>query len=178
MFIIVSIMTFAVAVAGFFIWPGTPDKPNHFVLSQEELDAARKRLADIDNDAAESNAALKITRAFLKRVLTSWKLWVLSSWTLFFWNSDPQPWGGYLLWIKSLGRFSDAEVNRIGSSAPALGILYVLVINFSSDLWLGRPTAIVIAHMVNILSMAFSLLGGCQRVHCGLPSTFTTLPLA
>ncbi|KAL2832324.1 major facilitator superfamily domain-containing protein [Aspergillus pseudoustus] len=151
-FIIVSLMTFVVAVAGFFIWPGTPDIPNKLFLSDEEITLARKRMQE--NGTGASNAATpKFSLPLLKSVFTDWKVYVLTFWNVLFWNSDPQPWGGYLLWVKSLNRFSTSEVNRIGSSAPGVGIAYVLFINFSSDLWLGRTGAIILAHIVNIVSM-------------------------
>ncbi|KAL2405850.1 putative transporter SEO1 [Exophiala dermatitidis] len=152
MFIIVSLMTFVVAIAGFFVWPGTPDIPNKLFLNEEELQVARRRLQE-NGTGAKNNAIPKLSLGLLKSVFTSWKVYTLVAWNIFFWNSDPQPWGGYLLWIKSLGRYTNAEVNRLGSSAPGIGILYVLFINFSSDLWLGRTGAILLAHTVNIVSM-------------------------
>ncbi|KAL2819603.1 MFS general substrate transporter [Aspergillus cavernicola] len=152
-FIIVSLMTFVVAIAGFFIWPGTPDIPNKLFLSDTEIDLARKRMQE--NGTGANNAdGPKLSLALIKSVFSNWKLYVLTFWNVLFWNSDPQPWGGYLLWIKSLARFSTPEVNRIGSSAPGVGIAYVLFVNFSSDLWLGRSGSIVLAHTVNIVSMA------------------------
>ncbi|EXJ79749.1 hypothetical protein A1O3_08032 [Capronia epimyces CBS 606.96] len=160
MFIIVGLMTFVVAFAGFFIWPGTPDIPNKLFLSDEELDIARHRLQENGTDGTRpANIALpKVTLGLLKTVFTSWKVYALVVWNLFFWDSDPQPWGGYLLWIKSLGRYSNAQVNRLGASAPGVGILYVLFINFSSDLWLGRTGSIVLAHVVNIVSMVILVI--------------------
>lgn len=145
-------MTFVVAIAGFFIWPGTPDIPNKLFLSDEEVHLAQERMNK--NGTGETNAtAPKFSLGLLRAVFTNWRVYVLTIWNILFWNSDPQPWGGYLLWIKSLNRYSTAEVNRIGASAPGIGILYVLFINFSSDLWLGRTASIVLAHIVNITSM-------------------------
>ncbi|KAL2795219.1 major facilitator superfamily domain-containing protein [Aspergillus keveii] len=156
-FIIVSLMTFVVAIAGFFIWPGTPDIPNKLFLSDAELSLARKRMADNGTgsnvDTNTNTAVPKVNLALLKSIFTDWKIYTLTIWDILFWNSDPQPWGGYLLWLKSLNRFSTSSVNRIGSSSPGLGIAYVLFINFSSDLWLGRTNSIILAHVVNIASM-------------------------
>jgi hypothetical protein len=157
MFIIVSIMSFVIAIVGFFIWPGTPDIPNKLFLSEEELQAARRRLEEVGN-GAKNNPVPKLNGKLLRMVFTNWKVYVLTIWNVLFWNSDPQPWGGYLLWIKSLNKYSEADVNRIGASAPGLGIFYVLFINFSSDLWLGRAPAIVLAHLVNIMSMTILVI--------------------
>jgi hypothetical protein len=150
-------MTFVIAIAGFFIWPGTPDIPNKLFLSDAELSLARKRMADNGTgsnvDTNTNTAVSKVNLALLKSIFTDWKIYTLTFWDILFWNSDPQPWGGYLLWLKSLNRFSTSAVNRIGSSSPGLGIAYVLFINFSSDLWLGRTNSIILAHVVNIVSM-------------------------
>ncbi|KAJ4305057.1 MFS transporter (Seo1) [Kalmusia sp. IMI 367209] len=144
MFIIVALMTFVVAIAGVIVWPGTPDIPNRLFLSKTELALVRDRLQRKDN-VEDPAGNRKVTIDFLKSIFTSWKVYVITFWNILFWNSDPQPWGGYLLWIDSLGRYSAAEVNRLGASAPGIGIL--------SDLWLGRTGAIVLAHVVNIMSM-------------------------
>lgn len=145
-------MTFVVAIAGFFIWPGTPDIPNKLFLSDEEVLLAQERMNR--NGTGKDNAtAPKFSLSILRAIFTNWRVYVLTIWNILFWNSDPQPWGGYLLWIKSLNRYSTPEINRIGASAPGIGIMYVLFINFSSDLWLGRTASIVLAHIVNITSM-------------------------
>lgn len=152
MFIIVAIMTFVVAIIGFFIWPGTPDIPNKLFLTDEDLELAQKRIKE-NHTEQQVDGIRKIPVGLLRTIFTSWRIYALTIWNIFFWNSDPQPWGGYLLWIKSLGRYSESQVNAVGSSAPGIGILYVLFINFSSDLWLGRTGAILLAHTVNIVSM-------------------------
>ncbi|KAE8334074.1 major facilitator superfamily domain-containing protein [Aspergillus sergii] len=150
MYIIVALMTLVVAIAGFFIWPGTPDIPNKLFLSDEDIALARKRMEE-NGTGASNNSIPKFSLRLLKSVITDWEIYVLTWWNVLFWNSDAQVWGGYLLWIESLGRYSAAQINSLGSSAPAVGILYVLFINFSSDLWLGRTGAIVLSHLVNII---------------------------
>ena len=155
-FIIVAAMTFPVAIAGFFLWPGTPSKPNMLFLSEEELTLARKRVTENSMGAKHSPPVLSLT--LLKAIFTDWKIYVITIWNVIFWQSDPQPWGGYLLWLKSLGWYSDARVNALGSMAPGLGIFYVLFINFSSDLWLGRTGALCLAHIVNIVSMTILVI--------------------
>ncbi|KAL5335914.1 major facilitator superfamily domain-containing protein [Aspergillus crustosus] len=99
-FIIVSLMTFVVAIAGFFIWPGTPSIPNKLFLTDAEIHLARKRMAD--NGTGDTLTTAKHALLPLLR---------------------------------------------------GLGIAYVFFVNFSSDLWLGRLNAIILAHLVNITSM-------------------------
>lgn len=54
--------------------------------------------------------------------------------------------GGFLLWLKEVERCSTSEVSDLGTIAPALGILYTLIISFASDLVLGLALAITAAH--------------------------------
>ncbi|RDW64660.1 retrograde regulation protein 2-1 [Coleophoma cylindrospora] len=151
MFIISALMTIPVAIAGVFVWPGTPAKPNMLFLSDEELSLAVKRLKETKADTDDSSD--QTTRQLLSHILKDWKIYVLTFWDILFWNAGSTSYGGYLLWLKSLKRYSTPEVNQLGTTAPALGILYVLVVNFSSDLLWGPSGAIAFAHIWNFTSM-------------------------
>ncbi|KAN0114445.1 MFS general substrate transporter [Hyaloscypha variabilis] len=151
MFIISALMTIPVAIAGVFVWPGTPAKPNKLFLSDAELDLAVRRLKDIKADTEE-----RVTRSrtqLLRHILTDWKIYILTFWDILFWNAGSTSYGGYLLWLKSLHRYSTPKVNQLGTTAPALGILYVLFVNFSSDLLWGPEGAIAFAHTWNFTAM-------------------------
>jgi hypothetical protein len=89
----------------------------------------------------------------LRYILTDWKIYILTLWAVFFWNAGSTSYGGYLLWLKSLHRYSTPKVNQLGTTAPALGILYVLFVNFSSDLLWGPSGAIAFAHTWNFTAM-------------------------
>ncbi|TVY46174.1 putative transporter [Lachnellula occidentalis] len=151
MFIISALMTIPVAIAGVFIWPGTPAKPNKLFLSDAELELAVKRLKDINSDTDERP---KLTRLqLLRKIATDRRVYALTIWDIFFWNAGSSSYGGYLLWLKSLNRFSTPKVNQLGTTAPALGIFYVLFVNFSSDLLWGPSGAIAFAHIWNFTAM-------------------------
>ena len=151
MFIIVSLMTIPVAIAGAFIWPGTPARPNRLFLSQTELDLAVHRLKDVKSD---TEGKLTQTRLQLvKKIFQDPKIWLLTFWDILFWNAGSTSSGGYLLWLKSLHRFSTPKVTQLGTTAPALGIFFVLFVNFSSDLLWGPSGAIAFAHTWNFLAM-------------------------
>lgn len=151
MFIISALMTIPVAIAGVFIWPGTPAKPNMLFLSEEELTLAKNRLKANRSDISEKP---KVTRGqLLWSIVTDWKVYALTFWDVLFWNSGSSSYGGYLLWLKSLKRFSTPKVTQIGTTAPALGIFYVLFVNFSSDLLWGPSGAIAFAHTWNFTAM-------------------------
>ncbi|KAH7370098.1 retrograde regulation protein 2 [Rhexocercosporidium sp. MPI-PUGE-AT-0058] len=151
MFIISALMTFPVAIAGMFIWPGTPARPNKLFLSNTELALAVSRL---QKNTADVDERIKKTRLqLLKQIFTDWKVYVLTFWAVLFWNAGSTSYGGYLLWLKSLHRFSTPKVTQLGTTAPALGIFYVLFVNFSSDLIWGPSGAITFAHTWHFIAM-------------------------
>jgi hypothetical protein len=151
MFIIVSLMTIPVAIVGVLIWPGTPARPNRLFLSQKELDLAVHRLKGVKADTKEQ---VQLNRLELvKRVFKDWKIYVLTFWDILFWNAGSTSSGGYLLWLKSLHRFSTPKVTQLGTTAPGLGIFFVLFVNFSSDLLWGPSGAIAFAHIWNLIAM-------------------------
>ena len=151
MFIITALMTIPVGVAGIFIWPGTPARPNLLILTQAELEQAKRRLAVYKTDISTKPQKTRVQ--LIRHIFSDWKIYVLTIWAILFWNAGATSTGGYLLWLKSLKRFSSVKVNQLGSTAPAMGIFYVLFINFSSDLFLGRTGAIAFAHAMNTTAM-------------------------
>ena len=153
MFIINAVLTIPIGIFGVWIWPGTPDKPNTTILTKQELELAKQRLID-----AGHKQHSELTWVTIRRIFTDWKIYVLTIWDIFFWNASSYPYGGYLLWIKSLKRYSAAKINQLGSTAPAVGIFYVLFINFSADLLWGRTGAIFAAHIWNLTGLIILLV--------------------
>ncbi|KAE9962446.1 hypothetical protein BLS_000310 [Venturia inaequalis] len=151
MFIITALMTIPVGISGFFIWPGTPARPNLRFLTHEELALAKFRLEVDKSDATEDKRKTRIQ--ILRSIFTDWKIYVLTFWVVLFWNGGGNSSGGYLLWLKSLKRYDSVKVNQLGSTAPALGIGYVLFINFASDLFLGRTGALLLGQSMNFIGM-------------------------
>ncbi|KAJ5948530.1 Major facilitator superfamily domain general substrate transporter [Penicillium verhagenii] len=150
LFIINAIITLPLAVAGYFIWPGTIAKPNRLVLSRAELELARARLETGQQGSRTKSAPF--TWALAKRITTSSRFWLVLIWDGFFFNSSANS-ASFLLWLKSLGRYSSAKENQLNSIPPALGVFIILFINFSSDLWLGRAGAITLASVVNFTGL-------------------------
>lgn len=148
MYIICSCITFAFGLLGIFMFPGTPEMPNRLVLTDHDIELAKRRL---EKDGPRR--AAQLSWRTVKNVFSSWKLYVLLVWDILFWNGCLNTNGGYLLWIKSLDRFSSSKINSLGSTAPALGIFYVLFICFGSDLFLGRAGAITLACVWNIIGL-------------------------
>ncbi|OAP60045.1 hypothetical protein AYL99_05047 [Fonsecaea erecta] len=149
MYIICALITIPVGFLGFFLLPGTPDIPNRLFLKDHDLALAKKRL--LRTGHATSG---KFTFATLKRVAGAWQVWAFLVLDIFFWNgSINTSSGGYLLWLKSLKRYSAGRLNQLGAISPALGIFYVLFICFSSDLLWGPAWAITVAHVWNSIGL-------------------------
>jgi hypothetical protein len=150
MYIICAIITLPVAVLGYFILPGSPDKPNKFVLNEKDVQLAKARLGRAAHETKESALSWRT----VLRVGSNWKFWALLLLDIFFWNACLNTSaGGYQLWLKSLGRYPTSRLNELAAISPALGIIYTLFICFSSDLLFGPAWAITIAHVWNITGL-------------------------
>jgi hypothetical protein len=148
MFILGAIITLPLAVLGLFIWPGTPDKPNRLLLSEDEIKLVRSRF---ERYGAKLEALPSSWKSLIK-IFTGWKFYILVIWDIFFFNSGANT-AAFLLWIKNLHRFDVSHINQLGTIAPALEIFYVLFINFNADLFLGRPGAITLACLWNLTGL-------------------------
>lgn len=148
LFIINAIITLPLAFLGYFIWPGTPARPNRLVLSKAELELARTRLERYGAKVQSS----PFSATLLKKVFTNWRFYVLIFWDILFFNSSSNT-ASFLLWIKSLKRYDTATINNLAAISPALGIFFVLFINYSADLWIGRPAAITLASAFNFTNL-------------------------
>ncbi|KAJ9636958.1 MFS transporter (Seo1) [Knufia peltigerae] len=150
MYIICAIITVPIGILGYFVLPGTPAQPNRLFLKQSDIDLAEARLKRDGHNTSGEKAGL----GTIRQVLTNGRFWALLLLDIFFWNgSINTSSGGFLLWLKSLNRYSKARVNELGSASPALGIFYTLFICFSSDLLWGPAWAITVAHTWNIIGL-------------------------
>ncbi|KIW91734.1 uncharacterized protein Z519_07702 [Cladophialophora bantiana CBS 173.52] len=149
MYIICALITIPVGFLGYFLLPGTPDIPNRLFLKEHDLVLAKKRLQRTGHATSG-----KFTFGTLKKVAVSWQVWAFLLLDIFFWNgSINTSTGGYLLWLKSLKRYSAGRLNQLGAISPALGIFYVLFVCFSSDLLWGPAWAITVAHVWNSIGL-------------------------
>jgi MFS family permease len=149
MYIICAIITIPVGILGFCVLPGTPDKPNKWVVRESDVKLAKERLLRAGHKV-EGNVTL---HTFVK-IAKNPRVWALLLLDIFFWNgSINTSTGGYLLWLKSLKRYSPARINQLGAISPAMGIFYTLAVCFASDLVLGPAWAITIAHIWNIIGL-------------------------
>ena len=151
MFIIDAIISFAVGIIGFYAIPGTPKQCYSIFLTDEEILLAKKRLN-------KNNTAIDVTeqRSFFdkklwKKVFTSWHVYVLTLWNIFCWNNNNGTSGAYLLWLKSLKRYSVGKVNQLSAATPAVGILWLILTGCYADLFHSRWQAIIWSQVLNII---------------------------
>lgn len=154
MYIICSIITVPIGILGYLVLPGTPEKPNRLFLNQHDIDLSVERLKR-DGHKMTGN----VTFGTIKNLFTKWQFWAFLLLDIFFWNGSVNTTtGGYLLWLKSLKRFTPARLNNLGAISPALGIIYTLFICFASDLVLGPAWAITVAHIWNIIGLVILVI--------------------
>lgn len=146
MYIICAIITIPVGIVGYFIIPGTIDKPNKYVLSEEDLLIARRRL---DRNGHTMQGKLRLRH--IKYIMSSKHFWIVVFVDVLFWNAGINS-GAFLLWLKSLKRYDTATVNEYGTIPPAMGIFFTLFANFSSDLLWGPVWGITFASGMNTLT--------------------------
>lgn len=149
MYIICAVITIPIGILGYLVIPGSPEQPNRKVLRQRDIEQAVERLKKAGHVSRG-----KFQWATMKKVLLTWHFWGIIVMDVLFWNAGIQSSAGsFLLWIKSLGRYSTSRVNELGTIAPALGIFYTLAVCFASDLVLGPAWAITVASTWNAIGL-------------------------
>lgn len=156
LFVINALITMPLALVGFFLWPGTPTRPNRLAVGPRELALARARLerggARLEAEGGDRGGSVSFSWALLARVIRRRRFWVLVLWDVLFFNTSANS-AAFLLWIKSLGRYDTADLNSLAAISPALGIGFVLLVNFAADLWVSRAAAITIASAFNFTAL-------------------------
>ena len=149
MYIICALITFPVGILGYFLLPGTIDQPNRWILNDKDIEIAKRRL---ESSGHVTHGTFKV--GHLKKIFLSPQFWTVILVDVLFWNAGiHKSTGSFLLWIKSLNKYSPAKVNELGTIAPALGILYNLVACFASDLILGPAWAMTVASTINAIGL-------------------------
>ncbi|KAG4415635.1 hypothetical protein IFR04_011249 [Cadophora malorum] len=142
-FIITSVCTLPLAFVGWFVFPGTPDKPNRLSINKRDIEIAKKRL-----ESSGHRPPADWTWKLVKKVFSTWHIYALVFWDITFWNGSLNTAnGGYLLWVKPLKRYSIPEVNNLGATMPAIGIFITLAA------W-----AITLAYIMNSLGLIIIII--------------------
>ncbi|PYH94024.1 MFS general substrate transporter [Aspergillus ellipticus CBS 707.79] len=127
LFIIDGIFTIPVALVGFFVFPGVPDSPRPFFLTESDIALAKDRAR-----RANIRRPGKMSLDVFKRTLKRWHIWVfvlcyacmiLSSYPTLYMN----------LWLEAEG-YSVTQINKLPTVTYAINIVAS---------WLGTTLAAI-----------------------------------
>ncbi|CAI4841731.1 hypothetical protein SCEPF1_0075001600 [Saccharomyces cerevisiae] len=148
-FIIDAIISVAVGIIGFYSLPGDPYNCYSIFLTDDEIRLARKRLKENNTEKSDFSAKIFDIKVW-KRIIFDWKIYVLTLWNIFCWNNNNVSSGAYLLWLKSLKRYSVPKLNQLSMITPGLGMVYLAVTCLLADKSHSRWFAIVFTQLFNI----------------------------
>lgn len=149
-FIIDAIISVVVGIIGFYSLPGDPYNCYSIFLTDDEIRLARKRLDENNTEKSDFSSKIFDIKVW-KRIVFDWKIYVLTLWNVFCWNNNNGSSGAYLLWLKSLKRFSVPELNRLSMVTPALGMIYLTLTGLFADKLHSRWGAILATQVFNFM---------------------------
>ncbi|KPM41484.1 hypothetical protein AK830_g5061 [Neonectria ditissima] len=127
LFIIDGIFTIPVALLGFVIFPGVPDSPRPFYLTEQDIELVKKR-----NEKAGIRRPGKLGRDVFKRTLSRWHIWVfVFCYICMIISSYPSSYMN--LWLKEEG-YSVEKINTL----PTVTFAITVVAS-----WLGTTLAAI-----------------------------------
>lgn len=150
LFVIDVIITIPIAIIGFFTIPGTPNDCYSLWLSDRDIYLARHRLREA-GIGLKSHGPKFFDWALWKKVLTSWQFYWFTIISIFLWNNSNASSGAYILWLKSLNKYSIPLVNQYSTITPALGIVWITVASVISDLFRSRFLSIMVTQSLNLV---------------------------
>lgn len=164
LFIIDGIFTIPVAIIGYFVFPGIPDSPKPFYLTDEDIALAKER-----SRRSKIQRPGKLDWDVFRRTVRRWHIWVfvfcymyaswpLSSNVLWFNGSigadedscmiiSAYPFSYMNLWLKARGTYSVTQINNL----PPVTYAVQIVVS-----WLGTTLAAVYPSWV-----IYSIAVGC-----------------
>jgi len=148
LFIIDTVISLPIAIAGFFFLPDVPEITKAWYLTPEDIAIAQKRM----KLEGRANRA-PYTKAKIRKIFRSWHLYSLITLYVFFNNGNGasgQP--AFQLWLKSKG-YSVYAINTYPTITSAIAVVMTLVYAWTSDtIFRGaRWPPIVFSGIVNII---------------------------
>lgn len=148
LFIVDTIISLPIAVAGFFFMPDVPEICRAWYFKEEEIALAQKRM----QLEGRANRA-PLTKKKLKIIFSSWHIYLLPLLYIFFNNGNgasSQP--AFQLWLKAQG-YSVTEINTYPTITSAITVVTTLIYAWSSDtIFKGeRWPPIVFSGCINII---------------------------
>ncbi|KAI1182800.1 MFS general substrate transporter [Nemania serpens] len=151
LFIVNTIISLPIAIAGFFLFPDVPEITKAWWLTKGDIAMANQRMA-LEGRAKRG----KYTKAKFKKIFSSWHIYALVLLYIFFNNGTgygSQP--AFSLWLKSEG-YDVTAVNTYPTIASAISVLFTFIYAWSSDTVFrgARWPPMVFAGTVNIVTNA------------------------
>ena len=128
LFIIDTVISLPIAVAGFFFLPDVPEVTRAWYFSKEEITLAKRRM-ELEGRANRQ----PFTKKKVKKIFSSWHIYALPILYIFFNNGCAmlsQP--AFSLWLKSKGH-SISDINTYPTVTSAVGVVTTLIYSWSSD---------------------------------------------
>ncbi|KAI5474962.1 hypothetical protein MNV49_002146 [Pseudohyphozyma bogoriensis] len=140
-------------IAGYFCFPGFPDRPNplaKWYLPEEAYVAARRRVDRLGRQNPKPLTFRRFGRVFLR-----WELWILGvlCWDV---NTTGYASGFFNLWLKSLTKadgtklYSVAQLNYIPIAGSAVQLVWTIALARTSD-WTGRRLPFLIFNSLVVI---------------------------
>ncbi|QIW98660.1 hypothetical protein AMS68_004178 [Peltaster fructicola] len=135
LFIVNGIISMPIATVGFFMFPDYPHSTRAWWLTAKDRAIGQRRMQLEGRSAIGEHSTLSslFSPQKLKKIFTSWHIYLLSLLYIFFNNGNgilSQP--GFQLWLQSLG-YSVIDVNTYPTLAPAVQIVTTLLYAWTSD---------------------------------------------
>ena len=150
MFIVDGCLSFAVAILAYICVPGIPSKCYSIFLTDDEIRLARKRMIKNGTDLSTKSSPIFDLKVW-KKAFSTWHIYLLGFTNMLGFNTNNTSSGSFVLWLKSLDKYSIGMINDLSTVPPALGILYVLIICVGADITRKRFLFIIISFLMNFL---------------------------
>lgn len=128
LFVIDFLITFPIAIYGFFFFPDTPMSTSAWYLSPAERTLAVTRLPEVTKQRGTIGLSL------IRRVLATWHFWAFV--LLWIANSNTEMYSTNAimqLWLRSTGDYTIQQVNYIPTAVSGFGIVATFLLGWYSD---------------------------------------------
>lgn len=162
LFIVDGVISLPIAVLGFFALPDLPEISKPFYLTKEEVAFAQKRM-----ELEGRQKRKPYTRAKVKKIFTSWRIYALVALYVFFNNGSPatQPVFQQFLKMSKNPKYSVSQINTYPTATNAVQVVTTLMYAWSSDSFLkGRRWPPI-------------LFGGCVNIICAVSLAVWDIPV-
>lgn len=148
LFIINTVFSLPIAIAGYFFIPDVPETTKAWYLTENEIALAKRRML-LEGRAPRA----PYTKAKIKKIFSTWHIYLLSLVYVFYNNSNG--YGGipvFALWLQSKG-YNKYDINTYPTIQFAITIVFTIFYAWTSDgLFKGRRwPPIVFVGVINIV---------------------------